>query len=285
MRKRNLLRFIPGLARVAKALDGAERHNAQLIGEVQRLNGYLHQLNFVEPESLAETAPGENLPVPAGVLRYLVAGTDDLAWFLGAGQLGRKTLDDLLAKRGRSLAGCPKILDFGCGCGRVTRHLKGLTGVAVHGCDSNARAIRWCERNLDFADFLVNGLEPPLPYADGSFDLIYAFSVFKHLNDALQGRWMDELRRALAPGGLLVVTVHGDKCAEGLNLGERADYDAGRLVVREGDVVGSNFCSAFHPQSYVRGAFTRGFDVLEFEAEGAKGNPPQDAYLLQSRQK
>jgi len=25
--------------------------------------------------------------------------------------------------------------------------------------------------------------------------------------------------------------------------------------------------------------------VLEFEAEGAKGNPPQDAYLLQSRQK
>ncbi len=49
-------------------------------------------------------------------------------------------------------------------------------------------------------------------------------------------------------------------------------------------MVGSNFCSAFHPQSYVRGAFTRSFDVLEFEAEGG-GNPPQDAYLLQSPQK
>lgn len=282
MRKRNLLRYIPGLARVAEALDGAERHNAFLVGEVRRLNGYLHQLNFADPAALVETAPGESLPVPAGVLRYLVAGTDDLAWFLGAGKLGCRTLDDLLAKQGRTVASCPRILDFGCGCGRVIRHLKGLPGVKIHGCDSNSRAIQWCERNLDFAGFKVNGLEPPLPYADSSFDLIYAFSVFTHLTGPLQGRWMDELRRVLVPGGLLIVTVHGDKCAEGLTPAERADYDAGKLVVREGDVVGSNFCSAFHPPSYVRAAFTRGFDVLEFSAEGAKGNPPQDAYLLRS---
>jgi hypothetical protein len=38
--------------------------------------------------------------------------------------------------------------------------------------------VRWCRRNLPFADFGINHLDPPLPYEEEQFDLIYALSGF-----------------------------------------------------------------------------------------------------------
>jgi SAM-dependent methyltransferase len=290
MRKRDLFRHIPGFSKEAKALDDLERRTAQLTAEVQQLKERLHQLMFAsEPPLLDDQVHGvieggSSLPVPAGVLRFLVAGTEDLTWFLQSGELGARTLVDVLARQGRTLDHFESVLDFGCGCGRVIRHLKGMTGGEIHGTDSNPIAIRWCQRNLSFARFRVNPLEPPLPYPDGMFDLVYAFSVFTHLTEPLQARWMDELRRVLVPGGMAILTVHGDKCAEVLLPSERVEYRNEKLVVRGTDLVGMNDCCAFHPEGYVRGVLARAFDVVDFIPEGAKGNPPQDAYLMRSRQ-
>jgi hypothetical protein len=50
--------------------------------------------------------------------------------------------------------------------------------------------------------------------------------------------------------------------------------------VRWGDVAGTNLCSAYHPETYLRDTFADGFDFLELEAEGARGNPTQDLVLL-----
>jgi hypothetical protein len=61
---------------------------------------------------------------------------------------------------------------------------------------------------------------------------------------------------------------------------ERARFEAGDLVVRWGDVAGTNLCSAYHPESYLRDTFADGFAFLELEAEGARGNPTQDLVLL-----
>jgi SAM-dependent methyltransferase len=53
---------------------------------------------------------------------------------------------------------------------------------------------------------LVHDLDlSPWPYADNSFDLIYAHSVFEHLEDVLQT--MDEMNRLLKPGGRIVLVV------------------------------------------------------------------------------
>jgi SAM-dependent methyltransferase len=296
MRKRDLLRYVPGLSKVAQSLDACERHNTQLMrhntqlmAEVQQLRDLLYQLLFANEMSLVEdkvpsSIDGEgDLPVPAGALRFLVAGTADLKWFLESGKLGVQTLVDVLARQGQTLDQFKKVLDFGCGCGRVLRHLRGVTRAAIHGSDANPTAIQWCARYLGFAEFRVNALEPPLPYPDRMFDLLYAFSVFTHLTEPLQARWMDELRRVLAPEGLLIVTVHGDKCAEGLPPADRVEYHKGNLVVREPDVVGTNYCNAYHPEGYVRSALARGLEVVDFIPEGAKGNPPQDVYLMRSR--
>jgi hypothetical protein len=87
----------------------------------------------------------------------------------------------------------------------------------------------------------------------------------------------------LRPGGRLLITTHGSSYVPRLDDGERERFERGELVVRWGDVVGSNLCSAYHPESYLRDTFAQGFAFLELEPEGARGNPTQDLVLLQKR--
>jgi SAM-dependent methyltransferase len=144
----------------------------------------------------------------------------------------------------------------------------------------SGRAVDWCRENLAFARFEVNRLEPPLTFADESFDLVYALSVFTHLTDELQLAWRDELRRVLRPGGRLLLTTHGESYAPRLDGGERERFERGEHVVRWGDVPGTNLCSAYHPERYLRETFAYGFEFVELEPEGARGNPTQDLVVL-----
>src|SRR5262249_62356392 len=106
--------------------------------------------------------------------------------------------------------------DWACGCGRVVRHLAKRFDSKVHGCDYNPQLIRWCQRALPCAEFEVSGLTPPLPYADASFDFVYAISVLTHIPTELQVPWMVELRRVLRPGGHALLSVHGVSRAHAL---------------------------------------------------------------------
>ena len=172
------------------------------------------------------------------------------------------------------------VLDFGCGCGRVTRYWSEFAGT-VAGSDLDAGAVEWCRSNLPFAQFELNTLAPPLAFADERFDLVYALSVFTHLTAELQLAWRDELRRVLRPGVFLLVTTHGRSYLPRLEEDERARFERGELVVRWGDVPGTNLCSAYHPEPYLRETFAQGFGVETLESEGARGNPTQDLVLLQ----
>jgi SAM-dependent methyltransferase len=222
----------------------------------------------------------DGLPVPPPRLIVRVAGTADVDWFLESGRLAAESVRASVERHGRRIAELDALLDFGCGCGRVTRRWASLEYTAVHGADANERAIAWCRANLPFARFTSNGLAPPLDYGDASFDLVYALSVFTHLPEDLQQAWMRELMRLLRPGGFLLLTTHGERYRERLAPDERAAFDAGRLVVRWPEGAGTNLCSTFHPPSYVKDRLAAGLEVAEFVPEGAKGNPHQDLYLL-----
>ena len=264
--------------------------NTLSINEQNKLKSYLHQLIFEDITSTTETnlpdgLEKNTLPLPHKLLRYLVTGTEDLEWFLKSGKFGQQTVLEILKKNNIVFDQGQKVLDFGCGCGRVLRHFNGISGIKLYGTDCNSMAIQWCQRYLDCASFTVNGLNPPLEYADGSFNLIYSFSIFTHLTEPLQLSWMSEFRRILAPGGYLIISVNGDatlnKYPHRLSSSERENYNQGDLVVKKQDLVGSNFCQTYHPEKYVRHILGKGFEVIDFIPGGAKGNPPQDAYLLQ----
>src|SRR5438046_2874585 len=81
---------------------------------------------------------------------------------------------------------------------------------------------------------------PPLAFANATFDLAYALSVFTHLPEAMQHDWMDELRRVVRPGGYLLLTTHGERYLERLDAGERRQFQNGELVVRWGEAPGTN---------------------------------------------
>ena len=247
----------------------------------------IQQLIFSDPTTLTEVnVPVEwatdGLPVPAAALRYLVAGTIDVVWFLASGKLAAETVTDLLGRHGITWDQAKRVLDLGCGCGRVLRHFKSIAGVTFYGRDCNTPAIRWCKRYLgDLFD--VNALEPPLKYDKQSFDLIYAFSIFTHLTEALQIVWMSELPRILVSKGHLIISIRGNAYRNGLSSADRKRYNQGHLVVKEPHIAGSNYCNAYHPEDYVRRSLAREFEVIDFIPEGAKGNPPQDVYLLRKK--
>ena len=213
-------------------------------------------------------------PLPPRRLMVRVAGTGDADWFLRS---GRAAFDAIAAYA--PPAELDAVLDFGCGCGRVTRWWGDFSGT-VAGSDVSAPAIDWCRANLPFARFETNALAPPLVFEDESFDLVYALSVFTHLTGDLQLAWRDELRRVLRPGGRLLLTTHGRSYIPRLGGEERARFEHGELVVRWAEVAGTNLCSAYHPESYLRDTFANGFAFLALEPEGARGNPTQDLVLL-----
>lgn len=225
-------------------------------------------------------AESEGLPLPPARLRLVVGGTTDASWFLESGRATAETIRAAAARHGADLGEIERLLDFGCGCGRVTRHWRNL-GAAVHGSDYNAELVDWCRRNLSFATFTTNRLAPPLPLSSESVDVAHAVSVLTHLPEDLQQAWLAELRRVLRPGGLLLVTTHGDRYLDRLDADERDSYERGELVVRWESVAGTNLCTAFHPERYVREKLAGGeLELLEFAPEGAVGTPDQDLIVL-----
>jgi len=221
----------------------------------------------------------EALPVPPAKLRIRVAGTADVDWFLEGGRRAEESLRESLARAGTNLEDMGRILDFGCGCGRVTRRLAGLPG-EVRGSDFDGDAVDWCREHLTFATFTQNGLEPPLPLLDDHIDLVYAFSVLTHLPVPMQHAWVDELARIVRPGGYLLVSTHGEPYLERLSPDEREAFERGDVVVRFEEVAGTNLCTAFHPPAYVRDELGKALELVHEAPGGARGNPHQDLFLF-----
>jgi SAM-dependent methyltransferase len=238
----------------------------------------LRSLRPVRPK-----ATPDGLPLPPARLRVRVAGKADPAWFFESGRRSADTVGAALARQGVDLDHVTRLLDFGCGCGRVVRHWEAVRSTEFHGCDRDSEAVRWCADNLRFARFAAHGAAPPLPYADDFFAAACAVSVFTHLPEADQRLWVDELARALAPGALLVLTTHGEAYRARLAADEREAFDAGQLVVRFSAGVGTNLCTAFHPRASVERLFTGAFDLLEHVSEGATGTPNQDLVVAARR--
>lgn len=100
----------------------------------------------------------------------------------------------------------PALLDFGCGTGCTIASLAGrFPGATLHGFDSSAQSVAVAAaRQVPGATFR-HGERCPLPYPDGSFDLVYSNGTFHHIPEAERLPWLRELRRVLKPGGALVV--------------------------------------------------------------------------------
>src|SRR5579859_3531888 len=156
-------------------------------------------------------AAPDGFPLPPPKLMVLVTGSADTCWYTEGGRLGVESICRILDQAGARPGDLHSVLDFGCGCGRVIRYWRALTSAQLYGTDSNPRLVDWCRRNLPFAKFQSNTLEPRLNYADHQFEFAYALSVLTHTPEDQQQPWMNELWRILRPRGYLLITTQGDE--------------------------------------------------------------------------
>lgn len=97
-----------------------------------------------------------------------------------------------------------RMLDVGCGDGRLAREIKQvLPRVVVHGCDLSIAALNRAE-GLD-RRYAVDLNVDRLPEPDGSLDLVVASEVIEHVIEP--GRAIAEFHRVLRPGGHVLITV------------------------------------------------------------------------------
>jgi SAM-dependent methyltransferase len=154
-------------------------------------------------------------PLPATHLTARVVGGTPLVEFVRNGVVDAMRVHRCLLEAGFDFAQPARVLDFGCGCGRL------LTVMARHadtlelcGTDVDEDAIRFCTESFDFARFQPLPIAPPSHYPDQSFDAIYGYSVFTHLDERGTDAWIAELARITKPGGLVVLTTGGRRFIE-----------------------------------------------------------------------
>jgi ubiquinone/menaquinone biosynthesis C-methylase UbiE len=104
----------------------------------------------------------------------------------------------------RRLAACRCVLDVGCGAGGLAGALVTAGVGEVWGVDASPYLLREAARKHPQVRF-VQGLAERTRFADGRFDGIGACFVFHELPPTAADEALAELRRILAPGGILVV--------------------------------------------------------------------------------
>lgn len=249
----------------------------------------LHRSNRIRYDLAHQLQPviDDGLPLPPPKLRHRVGGTLKPADFLQIGRDCAAAIRQATAQAGQDMYAGKAVLDFSSGCGRVIRHFKSRPpGLTLHGCDIDSEAVAWCQENLaSLATFQRTGFEPPLPYADGMFDTIYVISLFTHLDERLQFVWLRELRRILAPGGLLVATIHGPFGQRFLPDGERRllqnkgfHFQTGQTGAFKLDGLPDYYQAAYHTEHYIRTKWNDGYELVTLKQRGM--NNDQDLVVL-----
>ena len=101
-----------------------------------------------------------------------------------------------------------RFLDFGCGWGRYLRFFwKDVDEENLFGCDVNQFIVDTCH-SLNIPG-QIDWIHPEgtLPYPDGYFDTIMAYSVFTHLPEKIHLHWMKELARVARPKCVFCLTL------------------------------------------------------------------------------
>jgi SAM-dependent methyltransferase len=116
-------------------------------------------------------------------------------WYRGRRTVIERVLDGLHLPPGA------RILDAGCGSGRNMVEL--ARRGTVTGVELSPTSV--CLARERGVGEVIEGSVLEMPFADASFDLAVSLDVVEHLDDDLAA--FRELRRVVAPGGSLVVTV------------------------------------------------------------------------------
>jgi SAM-dependent methyltransferase len=170
-----------------------------------------------------------------------------------------------------------RVLDYGCGYGRVMAELGDHGFEDVLGVDISAALIERGRRERPGLRFDVIGSPPAIGRTAGSFELVVLFAVLTCVpGDEDQRALIAELRRLLAPGGLLYVSDVVLRSDER----NRRRYDPRGVFATDDGAVFRH-----HEPEHLRGLLS-GFELeaeRHVEVASMNGNPTAALQLLARR--
>jgi len=268
---------------------------------------FMQKYELADILSLEEKDFRINNALPDDILMHLVVHNVNPKSFLEEGKAGVETIKSILVQNDIDLLSMKNILDFGVGCGRVFRWWQEYSNnINFWGCDINPDLVNWCINNLDFGYFSINSLLPPHPvyskivrvvrkflkvltifeftppsiYDSSQFDLVYLFSVFSHLTIETQKKWLSEFSRILIPGGILLVSVHGDFHAKNLPGDIEEIYRKNGYYVLTKNAEGENLCASYQSREFCEKLFSEDFKILDYYPGVFRTCGYQDLYCL-----
>lgn len=224
-------------------------------------------------DQLGDPRDAQDLPFPPPTLMSRIGPTPD-----PASEEGREFFDSTGRDRKRAIAGLlpdaysfegRRVLDFGCGAGRVLRHFAPeASGAEFWGCDLHRPTIDWLSENLSPPmRFFVNDRRP-LPQPDGYFDLVYSLSVFTHITSEWSD-WLLELHRVLKPEGLLLATFMGPATWERVAQHPVSEEELGMAVLGlHRGIDDTSGPIVLHSPWWLRTHWGRAFEILELQPTG-----------------
>lgn len=99
-----------------------------------------------------------------------------------------------------------KVLDYGCGNGRLLELIK-VPFDDYLGVDISAKLLEHARSKYPGYKYLHIPNESKLPIEDGAIDCIYSIAVFHHLNPKMAIAALEEIRRVLKPDGTVIITA------------------------------------------------------------------------------
>jgi SAM-dependent methyltransferase len=207
---------------------------------------------------------------PAANMRRVVGDDSPIRFALG-GSTTFHNITAYLTEMGHTWSDFPRILDWGCGAGRVTRYLLTETQATVHGVDIDSENIAWCKSALTTGNFDCISPVPPTRFPDEYFDFIIGCSVLTHLSEAMQMQWLAELQRIARPNALLFLSVQGPTqlAYRGLpielfrRIEERGFVDLQHDPALDAVIDDSGYYrSAFHSRRYIVDTWGQYFQVI-----------------------
>lgn len=151
---------------------------------------------------------------------YWLSGLEDFKKIMAAGKESGLVIDRQT-----------RVLDLGCASGRVLRHFAAQSEVEPWGCDISENHVAWCNRYLPKkTKVFLNTSIPNLQVQDNFFDIVFAMSVFTHI-ESFETSWLAELSRVIKPGGIAYVTIHDETSWKNMP----KDWGAGYAVMNHPD--------------------------------------------------
>ncbi|HEX8968472.1 MAG TPA: class I SAM-dependent methyltransferase [Chloroflexota bacterium] len=131
-----------------------------------------------------------------------------------------------------------RVLDLGCGTGRMLSWLEEFPAVSVTGLDLSRDALRFCQTRGYRR--LIEGSATTVPFQSESFDLVFCADVLQHIPSPGDTDMLREAARLLRPGGYLFLRTNSG-CGEPDRTPTQSELyrrykraDLSRRVAREG---------------------------------------------------